>query len=379
MTAEPLWPPPAQGTETADERALAPSFETLYREHHARLYRFCLGMTRTHAVAEDIAQEALLRAFLHWDDLDPARSPWPWLKKVATRLVYDHSRPQRAVPQRDPAEAGVVRDIAATYVERDFVRQMLGSLTERQRAAVSLRYLDDWKSAEIAAVLDLPRPAVEQLLLRARRSLKTEYRRLSGDRLRLVLWPLLAWAQRVRQRTARGIELVGDRALPSLAATAESMSALMVAGALTVGGAVATQPSITTVEASGQRDRLTTLAPRPPKTFRAAADGRREAPSGDEPSAPARPDEREGSRGPAPAQDRVVLNTDGGALDQGERPPLARASTRRDDKSAHTRGKITAPTGAGSGFEVYIPCKNSAFMEATCTVHDATVEAIPDS
>ena len=92
MTAEPLW-------------EAGPSFEALYREHHRRLYRFCLGMTRSHAVAEDIAQETLLRAFLHAADLDPHRSPWPWLKKVATRLVYDHTRSQRTVAAVGSAEA----------------------------------------------------------------------------------------------------------------------------------------------------------------------------------------------------------------------------------------------------------------------------------
>lgn len=388
MTAEPLWHTRSAETPAAQRSAPATSFEALYREHHARLYRFCLGMTRTHAVAEDIAQEALLRAFLHRDDLDPHRSPWPWLKKVATRLVYDHSRSQRTVADCTTTD-GVVPDGAGVYADRELVRQMLGTLPERQRAAVTLRYLDDWKSAEIAAVLGLPRPAVEQLLLRARRSLKTEYRRLSGDRLRLALWPLLAWSLRMRQRVARGVELAADARLPSLATSAETMSALLVAGALSVGAGFGGADHRTTTNDAGYADmrRADAIATTGqwasraqggvPLTARTGAAGSgREAPS---PARPAVATSRSG------ADRRVDVAPSGASVTDQHVRPAASASVVRDGNRDELR--ISSDLVVESGDHaptigrptVVVPCKGGMLAKATCGAYDAAEKAAPDA
>lgn len=388
MTAEPLWRNRSDSTAAAPRTVRGPSFDALYREHHPRLYRFCLGMTRKHAVAEDIAQETLLRAFLHRDDLDPDRSPWPWLKKVATRLVYDHSRSQRTVAEASAAE-GAVADGAGVYADRELVRQMLGALPDRQRAAVTLRYLDDWKSAEIAAVLGLPRPAVEQLLLRARRSLKTEYRRLSGDRLRLLLWPLLGWSMRLRQRVARGMEIAADGGLPTFAATAESVSALVVAGALTVGAGLAGAPDNRALSTSGLADmrRVDTVtasaeapggawAPRPLPVRHAAARV---------PSRPMASSSRSATGGGAGSTGRHVdLSTGGPAVGQQPITPEARTSVERDadDDELRASNDLFVDRGEhspGNKSRATLKCDSgSKVARATCDGYDAVMDALQD-
>ena len=340
-------------------------------------------MTRRDAVAEDIAQETLLRAFLHFDELDPNRSAWPWLKKVATRLVYDHARNQRDVCS-DPSNDGVVPDTAGVYADRDFVRQMLGALPDRQRTAVTLRYIDDWKSAEIATVLNLPRPAVEQLLMRARRSLHTEYRRLSGDRLRLALWPLLGWSMRLRHRLARGAEAFGDAAwLPSMGAAADSLSALVIAGALTVGATFAANPPATTM-AAGAYD----------------ADVRRVA-SGVATSsgngATTLPKRRTASVAPAPrtvepraasAQAAEEPREDVGfsaasPLPRGSNAePLAHTSLRRDHKTVKSDSRVLIDVDGHQpqgGFEVEVICDAGTVAGTTCQAYDAAVTGAPET
>ena len=391
MTAEPLWHVGGPATSTAADGGASPSFDALYREHYARLHRFVMGMTRHDPVAEDIAQETLLRAFLHWDDLDPSRPAWPWLKKVATRLVFDHSRAQRsAVP--DAGEAQIIPDTAAVYADRQLVGQMLDALPERQRTAITLRYLDDWKSAEIAAVLGLPRPAVEQLLLRARRSLKIEYRRLSGDRLRLLLWPLLGWSFRLRQRFARGVELVGDRSLSSLAATAESVSALVVAGALTVGAGLAGGEGRVATTVAGYADmrRVDAVA--------AATAGDGVLLSGDMGSAhrtraPAATRSRltastipSGGTGSSPTAERHVdVRTSGPEVTERHLRPRAEATivrNKKDDRLRISSDMVIetdehAPTIGRP--TVWVPCRNGMVMRATCDSYDTAAEASPGS
>ena len=368
MTAEPVWRIPGRSRPVPDP---APSFDALYREHYARLHRFLLGMTRRDPVAEDIAQETLLRAFLHWDDLDPDRSPWPWLKKVATRLVYDHARAQRPVGDAAVADQPIA-DASAAFADRQLVSQMLDGLPERQRAAVTLRYLDDWKSAEIAAVLGLPRPAVEQLLLRARRSLKVEYRRLSGDRLRLALWPLLAWSLRLRARAARSVKAIGE-AFPTVATTGESVSALVVAGALAVSGAAfgtpsgpSTSPSVSAGAGRAENAIQTTHSPEQPPRPRKAATNRV--------SAESQVDTRTATH--RPSRQRVGLAVESDRMTNA--PASAQASTGRDGDTVRTRGTVEGG-GGRTAAGINIPCDSGSVMSAaTCDVHDAVVETVPE-
>ena len=375
-----MWHQEPRNTSAASQRAGAASFEALYREYHGQLHRYCLAMTRRDPVAEDIAQETLLRALLHWDELDPNRSAWPWLKKVATRLVYDHTRNRRDVCSA-PGDERVVPDAAGGHADRDLVRQMLGGLPERQRTAVTLRYLDDWRSAEIAAVLDLPRPAVEQLLLRARRSLQTEYRRLSGDRLRLALWPLVGWALRVRHRVARSAGMVGDAWLPSTGAAADSLSALVIAGALTVGATLAANPPARAMGAAGYdadvlrvalaeparepSHRTTTIPASRGRTMSVSRSAARAAP--------------EAATPPASREDLDLAASP--TLPGGSGGPVARSSVRRDEKGVRSDHYLLIDIDGepgGGGSETGINCDGGIVTGTTCSAYDAVVGAVPE-
>lgn len=251
MAAEPLGVWGAESGMEGHLRALPtpqnPDFEDLYREHFDRLRRFCLGMTGRESVAEDIAQETLLRAYIRMEKLDLNRPMWPWLKQVATRLVYDHTRGEREVCSEDSELAvDTCADVADQLAERDLVARVLSRLPARQRAAVTLRYLEDWKAGELAELFNLPRPAVEQLLLRARRSLGAEYRRLGADRIRIALWPLLALLGRIRDRAVRLTANLGTASTTSVAsvmdATTQAMVAVVVSSGLIAGGIAFADP-----------------------------------------------------------------------------------------------------------------------------------------
>ena len=251
MAAEPLGVWGAESGMEGHLRALptpqSPDFEDLYREHFDRLRRFCLGMTGRESVAEDIAQETLLRAYIRMEKLDLSRPMWPWLKQVATRLVYDHTRGEREICSEESELAvDACADVADQLAERDLVARVLRRLPARQRAAVTLRYLEDWKAGELAELFNLPRPAVEQLLLRARRSLGAEYRRLDAERIRLALWPLLALLGRWRDRAVRAATNVshtgGSSAASVMDVTTQAMVAVVVSSTLIAGGMAFADP-----------------------------------------------------------------------------------------------------------------------------------------
>lgn len=156
------------------------AFDALYRRFFPRLVSMCRRRVRDTALAEDIAQETLLRALVHGDQLDDDRPVWPWLKTIATNLIVDHARKQSRIVSGETHEERA-SEAMPSVEDADLLRQAIGTLPGRQKAAVALRYLNDWDAHEAASFLGVTRPAYEQLLFRARTRLRTEYRKLAGE------------------------------------------------------------------------------------------------------------------------------------------------------------------------------------------------------
>src|SRR5688500_10752505 len=151
-----------QGALGDDEEA----FGHLYRRFHPRLVRLIVRKTRDRALAEDVAQEALLRALDKLDTFDRSRPLWPWLKVIATNLAVDVGRKRSREVEWDPEDtAGVAAAEMPACEDGMVLAQVMSNLPDRQRVALSLRYLQDWESSEAASFLGLSIPAFEQLLV----------------------------------------------------------------------------------------------------------------------------------------------------------------------------------------------------------------------
>ena len=214
------------------------SFDDLYRRFHPRLVRYCRFKTGDEALAEDIAQETLLRALDNLDRFDPRRPLWPWLKTVAGNLATDHARRRGRESRLCEAVAAecepVMHDDSLEFVhERPLLKQALSALPERQRTALALRYLNEWTHDEAAAELGLSRPAFKQLLLRGRRALGTEYRRLAGPEMRLgAFLPFPLILARLRARITRLATMANEFSANSVAMAADTLSIMAVVTAL---------------------------------------------------------------------------------------------------------------------------------------------------
>lgn len=223
------------------------AFDVLYRRYFPRLVAMCKRRVRDTALAEDIAQETLLRALLHLDRIDRSRPPWPWLKTIATNLIVDHARKHaRLVSCEDhedhPSEA------PSSVEDTDLLRRAIGCLPGRQRAAVALRYINDWDTHEAAHFLGVSRPAYEQLLFRARRKLRDEYRRLAGEAFGGVAIGT-RWLRDVARRASDRMRQAGMNVAPlgelgSLGASQLAGGALALVVTLGSPGAVAVPPAI---------------------------------------------------------------------------------------------------------------------------------------
>jgi RNA polymerase sigma-70 factor (ECF subfamily) len=153
----------------------ADAFEALYRRHWPSAYRTAYLIVRDAAAAEDIAQEAFLRAAAALDRFDRRRPFGPWLHRIVANRALDWAR-ARAVRREvgaDPLEA-----VAAAEPARadDDLAAAMADLPPDQRAVVVLRYLLEYTPGEIADLLDLPRGTVNSRMRRALDALEREFR-----------------------------------------------------------------------------------------------------------------------------------------------------------------------------------------------------------
>lgn len=128
--------------------------------------------------AEDVAQETFLRAWKQAAKWRPGQAKFDtWLHRVALNLCYDRLRRRREQPMAEPpdrpdeapaADRGL---IAGETAQR--VNQALQALPERQREAIVLCHYQELGNIEAAAVVGVSVEALESLLGRGRRALRT--------------------------------------------------------------------------------------------------------------------------------------------------------------------------------------------------------------
>lgn len=125
-------------------------------------------------VAEEIAQEALLRAYQRWPTVAALESPGGWAYRVGINLANSLVRRKQAESR---ARRRLANDRPPTLAapETDMsVRQALATLPARTRAAVVLRYYVGFDAVETAAVLGSTPGAVRALTHRALRQLREQ-------------------------------------------------------------------------------------------------------------------------------------------------------------------------------------------------------------
>ena len=135
------------------------------QQQHPRLVRLLSLYCRERLLAEELAQEALLRACRGWDQIGGVHDPVAWVTTVALNLARSQFKSRgarrRALtrladrPQPEFDEA----DSAAAVA----VRAALASLPERERRVLVLRYFADWSVLEVARALRCPEGTVKRL------------------------------------------------------------------------------------------------------------------------------------------------------------------------------------------------------------------------
>ena len=156
----------------------AAAFETLVDRHLAAMLAVARRMLRDDAEAEDVAQEAMLRLWRSSDRLEIGTyGVRPWLRRVVTNLCIDKVRAGRntsvvdEVPEQ-PQAADQVSNLERRQAAQR-VDAALKALPDRQRMALVLFHYEGLSQIEVGRTMGISDEAVESLLSRARRTLKS--------------------------------------------------------------------------------------------------------------------------------------------------------------------------------------------------------------
>ena len=132
-------------------------FTAFAAAHHAWLVRTGSALAGDPHAGQDLAQDALVKAYVHWRRVRGADSPRAYLRQVLVRCAIDASRrPSRREVVREelpPAPLRRVDDHAQGLVDRDHVTSVLDGLPARQRQVLVLRFVEDLDVATTARLL----------------------------------------------------------------------------------------------------------------------------------------------------------------------------------------------------------------------------------
>ncbi len=157
------------------------AFRTLFKAYYGRTYAVALRILRSRENAEDITQEAFIKAFGSLDQLkDPAKFG-AWLAVIASNLARNYLKREKRIylTDEDPApsgegEAAQTEDQALRALELEQVREAIKRLPPEQYQVVVLQFYYDLKVEEIAAMIGIRPGTVKSRLFRARRRLASD-------------------------------------------------------------------------------------------------------------------------------------------------------------------------------------------------------------
>lgn len=158
--------------------------------HMDALYRTALRMTKNESDAEDLVQEAYVKAYRFWDKFEPGSNCRAWLFKIMTNIFINDYRSKSRAPTsvnvddiddnllyRHLANAGSEsnpeRELFAKIFDDD-VKKAIEELPEDFRLVVVLSFLEGFSYQEIAEIADLQLGTVKSRLHRGRKLLQKQ-------------------------------------------------------------------------------------------------------------------------------------------------------------------------------------------------------------
>lgn len=154
------------------------AYALLVRRHLPRVLAVSRRMLGSEALAEEAAQEALLRLWTHASSYEPEKAKLTtWLTRITANICLDRLRKRNEEAWPENFDVALPPTQEREFMEGQVaakVNEALQALPERQRLALILCHYEDMSMAEAAVVMETTAEAIESLLSRARRALRRQ-------------------------------------------------------------------------------------------------------------------------------------------------------------------------------------------------------------
>jgi len=172
------------------------AFERLFERHRQLVYRFAYQMASTRDDAEDVVQEAFVRAYQNLGRYRDEAKFTTWLLRIVTNLCTDMARmsQRRQTLEQQQATGSLLWmtqgdvDDPIENLSQDMraaaLRRALNALPAHHRTVIVLRDLEEREYGEIAEILDCTIGGAKLRVLRARRALRDRIAPLLGDEVK---------------------------------------------------------------------------------------------------------------------------------------------------------------------------------------------------
>src|SRR5215471_19151334 len=167
-------------------------FEILMRRYNQRLYRIARSVRRSDAEAEELAQEAWVRAYEHLDQFVGRAAFSTWLIRILLHEGWARARRERRfqeLPAEIPNEGATMNDApyengpereALGNEVRSMLEAAIESLPELYRTVFVMREVEELSTSEAAQCLEVTEEVVKTRLHRARAALRKELLAMAG-------------------------------------------------------------------------------------------------------------------------------------------------------------------------------------------------------
>ncbi len=170
-----------------DQNAFAEIVE-LFKD---KVYQLCYRMVGNAHDAEDIAQEAFIRAYVNINSYDTNRKFSTWLYRIATNLSIDRLRKRKpdyfldaeiegteglTMYSQIPSDELQPDEMVESLEFQEWIQQEINELPVMYRSVIVLKYIEELSLKEIGDILDLPIGTVKTRIHRGREALRKRLR-----------------------------------------------------------------------------------------------------------------------------------------------------------------------------------------------------------
>jgi RNA polymerase sigma-70 factor (ECF subfamily) len=154
------------------------AFERLFEKYHAPVLNYLHRMVGDRALAEDLAQDAFVKAYRALPNTRPELAFKAWLYRIATNTAISHLRRRKLIrwvpflPTQDYASS---ESVEGSVGRKHDVEKALHQLPEHYAAVLILRHYEGLSLAETASALDISENAAKLRLFRARKAFANVY------------------------------------------------------------------------------------------------------------------------------------------------------------------------------------------------------------